>query len=83
VQVPFFLDEVASLDRRNLRGIVDAAERLGFRPILASPEAADVADVLYFLRENDDGRIVLDRSSSARVELRRSEVAEDAPEDNA
>lgn len=72
VRVPFFLDEVASLDRRNLRGIVEAAAGLGFCPILASPEASDAAEVLYYLREGPNGRIVLDPDSPARIELRRS-----------
>ncbi len=74
VRIPFFLDEVASLDRGNQRGIVEAAEELGFCPILASPEASDAADVLYYLREDGGGRIVLDPDSAARVEIRRSSV---------
>ncbi|NOY25672.1 MAG: hypothetical protein GXP62_07340, partial [Oligoflexia bacterium] len=76
VRIPFFLDEVASLDRRNLRGIVEAAESLGFCPILASPEASDAAEVLYYLREGSDGRIVLNPDSAARVEIRRSPPSE-------
>lgn len=78
VRIPFFLDEVASLDRRNLRGIVEAAEGLGFCPILASPEASDAAEVLYYLREGSDGQIVLNPDSPARVEIRRAPLSESA-----
>ena len=74
VRIPFFLDEVASLDRSNTRGIVEAAEALGFCPILASPEASDAADVLYYLREDGNGRIVLYPESAARVEIRRLSI---------
>lgn len=76
VRIPFFLDEVASLDRRNLRGIVTAAQGMNFCPILASPQASDSADVLYYLTEGSDGRIVLQPDSPARVEIRRSADAE-------
>ncbi len=71
VRIPFFLDEVASLDRRNMHGIVQAAEALGFSPILASPEASDAAAVVYYLREGPNGRLVLRPDSPARVEIRR------------
>ena len=79
VRIPFFLDEVSSLDHRNLRGIVEAAEGLGFCPILASPEASDAAEVLYYLREGSDGRIVLNPDSAARVEIRRAPLSESLP----
>lgn len=72
VSLPFYMDEVASLDRENLAGIVKKAQELGFVPALASPEAMDAADLLYFLAERQ-GRVLLEpRSSLVRI-LRREE----------
>jgi len=58
VSIPFYLDEASSLDRDNLTSIVQEARKMGFIAVLASPEAMEAADSLYFLRETD-GRIVL------------------------
>jgi len=66
VRLPFYLDEAASLDEKNLRGIVKQAIKLGFIPMLASPEGMDVAENLYFIQEQD-GRIVL--NNHARVTI--------------
>ncbi len=68
VAVPFFLDEVATLDADNLRGLIDHASAMGFVPVVASPEARDCVDTLYFLRPSDEG-LVLDEKS--RVVLHR------------
>ena len=58
VSIPFYLDEASSLDRDNLTSIVQEARKMGFIAVLASPEAMEAADSLYFLRETD-GRIIL------------------------
>jgi hypothetical protein len=58
VSIPFYLDEASSLDRDNLTSIVQEARKMGFVAVLASPEAMEAADSLYFLRETD-GRIML------------------------
>ena len=72
VSIPFYLDEASSLDRENLAAIVQEARKMGFVAVLASPEAMDAADSLYFLREKN-GRIMLDpKTSLIRIE-RRSE----------
>jgi hypothetical protein len=43
---------------------------MGFVAVLASPEAMEAADCLYFLRESN-GRIILDpRTSLLRIERR-------------
>ena len=68
VSIPFYLDEASSLDRENLAAIVKEARKMGFVAVLASPEAMEAADSLYFLRENN-GRIMLDpKSSLLRIE---------------
>lgn len=68
VAVPFFLDEVATLDANNLRGLIEHACSMGFVPVVASPEPRDCVDTLYFLRPAEQG-LVLDETS--RVVLRR------------
>lgn len=71
VRIPFYLDECSSLDRDNLRAIVDTARELGFTAILASPEAMDVADRIYFMAEEENGRVILD-PETALVEIERT-----------
>ena len=72
VRIPFYLDECSSLDRDNLAGIVNAARSMGFVAVLASPDAMDAAEQLYFLEESDNGRVVLD-PKSALVQISREE----------
>jgi hypothetical protein len=57
-QVPFFLDEVQSLDPANRVAILNMARKLGFIAITAAPEAIAEVDALYFLQPQH-GRIVL------------------------
>jgi len=63
VSIPFYLDEASSLDRENLTAIVQEARKMGFVAVLASPEAMEAADSLYFLREVN-GRVLLDPNTS-------------------
>ena len=68
VAIPFYLDEASSLDRENLAAIVHEARKMGFIAVLASPEAMEAADSLYFLREKK-GRIMLEpKTSLVRIE---------------
>ncbi|MFH1215488.1 MAG: hypothetical protein V1706_03200 [Pseudomonadota bacterium] len=70
VAIPFYLDEASSLDRENLAAIVHEARKMGFVAVLASPEAMEAADSLYFLRERK-GRIMLDpKTALVRIERR-------------
>lgn len=74
VQIPFYLDECSSLDQANLTAIVNMAHQMGFVAVLASPEAMDAADKLYFIEENKDGRVILDpRSAMLRIQRRGTE----------
>ncbi len=73
VSIPYYLDEASSLDQDNARAIVEQSRRLGFTPVLASPEAMDAADNLYFLKDNG-GRLILD--SSALVKIHREDSDE-------
>lgn len=74
VSIPYYLDEASSLDQDNASAIVRQSRKLGFTPVLASPEAMDAADNLYFLKDNG-GRLILD--SSALVRIHREENDED------
>lgn len=68
VSIPFYLDEASSLDQENLAAIVQEARKMGFVAVLASPDAMEAADSLYFLRENN-GRIMLDpKTALLRIE---------------
>ncbi|MEZ4600717.1 MAG: hypothetical protein R2940_13090 [Syntrophotaleaceae bacterium] len=74
VSIPFYLDEASSLDRDNLAAIVAEARRMGFVAVLASPEAMEAADHLYFLRE-ENGRVILDpKTALVRIERRLNEA---------
>jgi hypothetical protein len=75
VRVPFFLDEVAELDPRNQRALTEHAVQMGFVPVFASPEPRDCVETLYFLRPQQQGRLVLDETSRVRLRVE----ARDAP----
>lgn len=77
VSIPYYLDEASSLDQDNASAIVRQSRMLGFTPVLASPEAMDAADNLYFLKDNG-GRLILD--STALVRIHREENDEDWPD---
>jgi len=76
VQIPFYLDECSSLDQGNLTAIVNAARQMGFVAVLASPDAMDAADKLYFIEEQDGGRVVLD-PKTAMIRIQRGKTAEE------
>ncbi|NJM54669.1 MAG: hypothetical protein HC841_00950 [Verrucomicrobiae bacterium] len=57
-EVPFFLDEIHSLDPVNRHAVLTTARKLGFIAITAAPESVSEVDALYFLQPQQ-GRIVL------------------------
>lgn len=76
VRIPFYLDECSSLDHDNLAALVQAARDMGFVAVLASPDAMDAAERLYFIKEEETGRVVLDPTASL-VRILRCEDASD------
>lgn len=68
VALPFFLDEVATLDDANLRSLIAHATSMGFVPIVASPQARDCVGTLYFVPPDANGRVVLDERARVTVE---------------
>lgn len=59
VRLPFYLDEASSIDRDNLNAITAVSSKLGFVPILASPQPSSAADRLYFPQETEGGKAVI------------------------
>lgn len=57
-EIPFYLDEIESLDDGNRQSILSEARRLGFIAVTAAPKAISEVDALYFLQPQN-GRIVL------------------------
>ena len=68
VAVPFFLDELESLDPANRRAVLQTAKALGFIAITASPSPVGEVDACYFLERQPSGRVKL--TSTHRLDLR-------------
>jgi hypothetical protein len=68
-EVPFFLDEIHSLDATNRHAILVTARKLGFIAITAAPESVSEVDALYFLQPHQ-GRIVLRHRHRVGVKVR-------------
>jgi len=56
--VPFYLDEIESLDDDNRAAILSEAKRLGFIAVTAAPKAVSEVDALYFVQPQN-GKIIL------------------------
>lgn len=69
--VPFFLDEIQTLDPANRRAILRTARQLGFIAITAAPEAVSEVDAIYFLQPKQ-GRIVLRQQHHIGIKLQRA-----------
>jgi hypothetical protein len=69
-EVPFFLDEIYSLDAVNRHAILETARKLGFIAITAAPESVSEVDALYFLQPHK-GRIVVKNSHRVAVIARK------------
>ena len=59
VAIPFFLDEIQTLDPANQRAVIQTAKKLGFIAITAAPSAISEVDACYFLEQDAHGRVVL------------------------
>jgi len=69
--VPFFLDEIQTLDPANRQAILRTARQLGFIAITAAPEAVSEVDALYFLQPRQ-GRIVLRQQHRIGIKLQQA-----------
>lgn len=70
VTIPFYIDEISSLDEENAKVVVNLARERDFIALLASPTEMAVADVLYFLQPGSEGRLVLGPEHRAELEYR-------------
>jgi hypothetical protein len=70
--VPFFLDEIQTLDADNRHAILQTARQLGFIAITAAPQAVSEVDAIYFLQPQK-GRIILRHKH--RVTVKRASTA--------
>jgi hypothetical protein len=70
-EVPFFLDEIHSLDPVNRHAILQTARKLGFIAITAAPSSISEVDALYFLQARE-GRIVLRNRHRIGVKINRA-----------
>ena len=71
--VPFFLDEIHSLDATNRAAVLRMARDLGFMALTAAPEPVSEVEALYFLRPQN-GRLVV--RNELRVGVKYDEMAE-------
>jgi hypothetical protein len=69
-EIPFFLDEIYSLDAVNRHAILATARKLGFIAITAAPESVSEVDALYFLQPQH-GRIIVKNSHRISVLARK------------
>lgn len=65
-EVPFFLDEIHSLDPANRHAIISTSRALGFIAITAAPESVSEVNALYYLKPHK-GRVVLRNRHRIRI----------------
>lgn len=73
-EIPFYLDEVHSLDPTNRRAIIAMARRLGFIAVTAAPSSIGEVNALYFVQPRN-GRIVIRQGH--RIDVRHSRSDDD------
>lgn len=74
-RVPFFLDEIHSLDATNRGAVLRMSKDLGFMAITAAPEPVSEVDALYFLRPVN-GRLVVRNELRVGIKYDSLEVLE-------
>lgn len=57
IRIPFYVDEIDSLDDFNAKNIHDIAIKLGLIPIFASPKGSGICKRLYQLVDNKNGKL--------------------------
>lgn len=66
-RLPFYLDEVASIDESNVSQLLDLAERIGCTPILAAPYPVEGVPRYHHLQRVSEGDAMLDDSDIVDV----------------
>jgi hypothetical protein len=69
IRLPFYVDEIDSLDDANAQNIHDIALKLGLIPIFASPKGSGICKRLYQLDNNPQGKLEVRRKASDSSKL--------------
>lgn len=64
IRLPFYVDEIDSLDDANAQNIHDIALKLGLIPIFASPKGSGICKRLYQLDNNQAGKLEVRQKAS-------------------
>ena len=64
IRLPFYVDEIDSLDDSNAQNIHDIALKLGLIPIFASPKGSGICKRLYQLDNNPQGKLEVRRKAA-------------------
>ena len=69
IRLPFYVDEIDSLDDANAQNIHDIALGLGLIPIFASPKGSGICKRLYQLDNNQQGKLEVRQKASDSNQL--------------
>lgn len=69
IRIPFYVDEIDSLDDVNAQNIHDTAQKLGLIPIFASPKGSGICKRLYQLENNQYGKLSVRQKTSGKLML--------------
>lgn len=69
IRIPFYVDEIDSLDDVNAQNIHDTAQKLGLIPIFASPKGSGICKRLYQLENNQYGKLSVRQKEAGKLLL--------------
>ncbi len=69
IRLPFYVDEIDSLDDANAQNIHDIAVKLGLIPIFASPKGSGICKRLYQLENNSVGKLMIHKKTRESEKL--------------
>jgi hypothetical protein len=69
IRLPFYVDEIDSLDDANAQNIHDIAMNLGLIPIFASPKGSGICKRLYQLENNSVGKLMIHKKTAKSDKL--------------
>ncbi|MEZ5538305.1 MAG: hypothetical protein R3F02_22085 [Thiolinea sp.] len=69
IRIPFYVDEIDSLDDVNAQNIHDTAQKLGLIPVFASPKGSGICKRLYQLDNNQYGKLNVRQKSGGKLLL--------------
>lgn len=69
IRIPFYVDEIDSLDDVNAKNIHDTAKKLGLIPVFASPKGSGICQRLYQLDSNQYGKLNIRQKEAGKLRL--------------